>query len=115
MTFQGENVAELLNFIDEKFGDRGCLLLEYKKFGVWNYEKIFLRTNAQTSCTIVFYKSDEETCDVYLWGTGGGIGFLAGLDWGTKKSLRDAVAKEISRYAIEELKLKKTYDAAEDI
>jgi len=101
LTFDGQNSEELLNFIDEKFGDRGCLLLEYKKFGVWNYEK------GVRSCTIVFYKSGEETCDIYLWGTGGG-----GVDSG---SVRDAVAKEISKYAVDELKLKKTYDAAEDI
>lgn len=105
MTFDGENVGELLNFIDEKFGDKGCLLLEYKKFGVWNYEK------RARSCTIVFYKSGEETCDIYLWGTGGEIGILGDVDSG---SVRDAVAKEIFTYAIEKLKLK-TYDAAENI
>jgi hypothetical protein len=76
---------------------------------------MLLRTNAQTSCTIVFHKSGEETCDVYLWGTGGGIGVLTCLDWGSQKSVREAVAEEISTYAVEDLKLKKTYDAAEDI
>jgi len=114
MTFQGENTGELLDFIDEKFGDKGCLLLDYKRMGVWNCEKTFLRTNAQTSCTIVFFKTDEKECDVYLWGTGGGIGYLTGLDWGSQKSLRDKCANDISEYAIETLKLKKTYDATED-
>ena len=114
MTFEGENVGELLNFIDEKFGDKGCLLLDYKRIGVWNYEKMFLRTNAQASCTIVFYKSDEGKCDVYLWGTGGGIGVLTGVDWGSEKSIRDAVAEQISKYAVDQLKLRKTYDAADD-
>jgi len=112
MTFEGADVGELLNFIDEKFGDKGCLLLEYKTIGIWNYEKMFLRTAAQTSCTIVFHKSDEGKCDVYLWGTGGEVGYF-GNDHGIQKSIRDAVAEQISTYAVEQLKLRKTYDADE--
>jgi hypothetical protein len=112
MTFEGANVGELLNFIDQKFGDKGCLLLEYKTIGIWNYEKMFLRQASVTSCTIVYHKSDKEKCDVYLWGTGGGVGYV-GIDYGTEKSIRDTVAKEISTYAVEQLKLRKTYDADE--
>jgi len=111
MTFEGANVEGLLNFIDERFGDKGCLLLENKTIGIWNYEKMFLRQFPikQTSYTIVYHKTGEGKCDIYLWGTGG----YPLLDPGTEKSRRDAVAKQISTYAVEQLKLRKTYDADE--
>ncbi len=74
MTFSGEKTEDLLDFIDEKFGDKGCLLLDYKRLGVWNHEEVFFRTAARSSCTIVYFKSGDGICDVYLWGTGGGVG-----------------------------------------
>ena len=110
MTFQGVNLEQLLDFIDERFGDKGCLLLEYKKFGIWNYEKASVKAGPYVSCTIVFYESDKETCDVYLWGTGGGFDLVRDF----QRDLRDEVAEEISSYATSELGLKKTFDAAED-
>jgi hypothetical protein len=111
MTFEGTNAGELLNFIDERFGDKGCLLLEYKTIGVWNYEKMFSTPLPihQRSYTIVYHKTDEGKCDIYLWVSGGYPVF----DPITEKSRRDSVANEISAYATEQLKLQKTYDADE--
>jgi hypothetical protein len=113
MTFEGEKLDELLNFIDEKFGDKGCLLLDFKKIGVWNYEKNTVLNMNYTSCTIVYFRTEPETCEVYLWGSGG-QSFL-GADWGSQDKVRDFVAKEISKYAVEELKLRKTLDTSEDL
>ena len=111
MTFEGTNVGDILNFIDEKFGDKGCLLLESTTIGVWNYEKMFSTPLPihQRSYTIVYHKTHEGRCDIYLWGSGG----YPLLDPVTENSIRDSVAKEISSYSTEPLKLKKTYDAEE--
>jgi len=112
MTFEGEQLEELLNFIDEKFGDKGCLLLDFKKFGVWNYEKNTLMNMNYTSCTIVYFRSEPKVCQVYLWGSGGQSAY--GFEWGSQDKVRDFVANEISKYAVDELKLTKTLDTAED-
>ena len=99
MTFEGEQLEELLNFIDEKFG-------------VWNYEKNTLMNMNYTSCTIVYFRSEPKVCQVYLWGSGGQSAY--GFEWGSQDKVRDFVANEISKYAVDELKLTKTLDTAED-
>ena len=116
MRFEGDNLGGLLHFLDTKYGHKGFLTIDVddKKVVIFTYEKFYWRTASDTSCTIVFYKSEPNACDIYLWGSGGRQGVL-GSSLGSERSIRDKVAKEIAKYAIENLGLRKTYDEKEDI
>lgn len=108
MEFEGKRSKELLNYITKFFENTNVVIREVdgKRIGLVIGERHYLRTFATASYSILLLQDSPNTCEVYIISAGGAS--RIGIDLGARDNLEEKVAKDILKYALDNLKLKNT-------
>ena len=113
--FKGEKLNDLVGYLYTAYGEspttraNTIITINGRKIGFFVFEKYYARNMRTTSCSILYFQHDQDTCEILVVGAAGSGG-LFDIDWWSKSSIESMTRKDIIRYAVENLKLKKIED-----
>lgn len=113
--FTGRKSNDLLGYLNTAYGEspttkaNAIITIKDRQIGFFVFEKYYARNMRTTSCSILYFQHDQDTCEILIVGAAGSGG-LFDIDWRSKSSIESMTRKDIIRYAIENLKLKKIED-----
>ena len=98
-----DDLAEFLSSSDSRDEDvcKASVIKEIcnTKVGFFVYEGLYMRIQHTVTCSVFFYQTDSNSCEIVAVGSGGATAL--GITWGAQKGIEEKIAKHILKFAEE--------------
>lgn len=106
LRIEGKRIDDLANFLSSSnSGDedvcKASIIKEVcdMKVGFFVYEGLYMRIQHTVTCSVFFYQTDLDSCEIVVVGSGGATAL--GITWGAQKDIEEKIVKQILKFAEE--------------
>lgn len=106
LRIEGKRIDELVDFLSSSNSDdedfcKASVIKEIcdRKVGFFVIEGLYMRIQHTVTCSIFFYQTDLDSCEIVAVGSGGATAL--GITWGAQKDIEKKIAEHILKFAEE--------------
>ena len=106
LRIEGKSIDDLAKFLsNSNSGDedvcKASVIKEIcgRKVGFFVYEGLYMRIQHTVTCSVFFYQTDLDSCEIVAVGSGGATAL--GITWGAQKDIEKKIVEHILKFAEE--------------